>query len=285
MKKRDLTLERRVGICVLGLLVFLAISCSQDVLALTVNNLQLNVNAGTTDTTTNKIYYSAATPTAVSLEVPLVWAEKAVYTGDNADVKITVKNMAAGDLIVKVDMLVATTPGAVFNTRTTPGAIAASNTSGGGFSVLSYWLKYDNAGEFGDNPIIKMVANGGATTSTTTGGIDVIDYVNAASLPTLVLKRLSTPTSTTAGTTTTLYSFNTGFKSPTHVIFTAILVSNASAGDPQVLGVDIRSMFFNYISQTPATWDHTRAADVNTPIWLDLIQAWDHRIVTFPAGY
>jgi len=285
MKKRDLTLERKIGICVLGLLVFLAISCSQDVLA--VNNIQLNVNAASS-ADANKIYYSVTTPSATALTTPVTlgWAEKAVYGGENPDVKITVKSLLPGDLIIKADFLMATTPGAVFNTHTTPGAVSVANvgtTSGGAFSVASYWLKFDNAGEFGDNPVVKMLASGDVATTTSGGGISEV-IVEPGKLESLVLKRFPA-TTPTAGTTITLYGLTSGFKSPTHVIFTAVLVKDATVTNPQVMGVDIQSVFFNYIPMPSTTWNQTRDSDINTPIWLNLIQAWDHRILSYPAGY
>jgi hypothetical protein len=301
MKKRDITLERKIGICVLGLLVFLAISCSQDVLAITTqdllgmpdaaatptNNVQLSVNASNS-ADANKIYYSVTTPSATVLATPVTlgWTEKAVFSGENPDIKITVKSLLPGDLIIKADFLMATTPGAVFYTHTTPGAAEVLNvgtTSGGAFSVASYWLKYDNAGEFGDNPVVKMLGSGHVSETTSGGAINRV-IVEPGLLSSLVLKTFPA-TTPTAGTTIVLYGLTSGFKSSAHIIFTAVLVNNASATNPQVLGVDVQSIFFNYIPMPSTTWNQTRGADVNTPIWLDLIQAWDHRIITYTTGY
>jgi hypothetical protein len=48
-----------------------------------------------------------------------------------------------------------------------------------------------------------------------------------------------------------------------HIIFTAILVDDATAATPQVMGVDVQTVFFNYIN--------TAAVLPQIPIWLDLI--------------
>jgi hypothetical protein len=73
-----------------------------------------------------------------------------------------------------------------------------------------------------------------------------------------------------------LYSFTSGFKTSAHIIFTAVLVNSATAANPQVLGVDVQSIFFNYIPTSATGWYNTRstATDAYTPIWLDLIQAY-----------
>jgi len=272
MKKRDLTLERKIGICVLGLFVFLAISCSQDVLAADIaNNVVLSVKASTTVAAAgdvNRIFYQPYNPTTFAITtgasiVPLAvatgWTEKAVYNGASPDIKITVLNKVAGDLIIKADFLTATTPGAI-------GDPTAS--SGGALTVSSRWLKFDNIGEFNNNPIVTMVSNG-APTEITSGGPYTIT-IDPTTLKTLVLNdRAVLP----ANTTQTLYSFTSGFKASTHVIFTAVLVNSATAEYPQVLGVDVQSIFFNYIPQT-GTWYYTKGvSDANTPIWLDLITA------------
>jgi len=271
MKKRDLTLERKIGICVLGLLVFLAISCSQDVLAVD-SNVTLKVNAATS-ADANKIYYAtaAASPTAVTVTLP--WLEKAVYSGDPTNVQVTVKTLnVTGDLIIKADFLIATTPGAL--SLATPGGISTSSSSGGALTVVSYWLKYkDDAGPFG-GPGIVFVENDDmeTRTATTSGGIaGALTRVNAASLPTLVLKKSLSPT------TFTLFAATVGFKEPVHVIFTAVLVNDAAAHNPQVMGVDVQSIFFNYIDRTGnqlSTWPNTGDLDAARPVWLDLIQAW-----------
>lgn len=258
MKKRDLTLERKIGICVLGLFVFLAISCSQDVLAVD-SNVTLKVNAAASSDA-NKIYYAtaAASPTAVTVTLP--WLEKAVYSGESPDVKVTVKTLnVTGDLIIKADFLTATTPGAI------------GNTSGGALTVKSYWLKYKTATNLISGGI-GFVQTGDLTTTvaTTSGGLTVgTSIVNGFSLPSLVLKKSLSPT------TLTLILANVGFKLPVHVIFTAVLLNDATAHNPQVLGVDVQSVFFNYIDRITdsQTWPNTGDSDDYRPIWLDLIQA------------
>lgn len=263
MKKSSHSMERNICIYVLGLLVFLAISCSQDVLA--VNNVTLKVNAGNNTTTANKIYFRdvGAAITAAPTSVTLPWTEKAVYNGTataDADVKITVTNEMAvttahpyADLIVKVDFLTATSSGAI--------------------TVSSGWLKYeDGAGSLGEPGIVVALDN----TDVIYGGTSV--HIDKADLTTLVLKD-----DFVGKSTITLMNFSTKFNSPTHMIFTAILVNDASLpvkNTPtgsllttpfaQVWGVDVQSVFFNYIDTTAATnadWFD------ETPIWLTFIQA------------
>jgi len=271
MKKRDLTLERKIGICVLGLFVFLAISCSQDVLAVD-SNVTLKVNAASS-TDANKIYYTTTTSSSATT-VTLPWLEKAVYSGDPTDVKVTVKTLnVTGDLIIKADFLIATTPGAL--SLATPGGVtlqSSTSTSGGALTVKSYWLKYSDGGVVDSNPEISFVQQGDASiTVTTSGGIGAPQNVSPGELPTLVLKKSLAPT------TMTLFAAFTGFKAPVHIIFTAVLVNNAAAHNPQVLGVDVQSIFFNYIDRTGTqlyTWPNTGDLDAARPVWLDLIQAW-----------
>jgi hypothetical protein len=52
---------------------------------------------------------------------------------------------------------------------------------------------------------------------------------------------------------------------PAHIIFTAILVDDVTAATPQVMGVDVQTVFFNYIDLA--------AVPAQTPIWLKLIQS------------
>lgn len=257
MKKSSHTMVRNIGIYVLGLLVFLAISCSQDVLA--ANNLTLKVNAGSNTTTANKIYYRTGTSTTPT-PVTLPWTEKAVYNGTStadADVKITVTNGMAktvltADLIVKVDFLTATSAGAM--------------------TVTSGWLKYADDVALGGGPGVVIAHD---TEVLTYNGV-VQPAVDKATLSTLVLKEHFV-----GGAAITLFNFSTKFNSATHIIFTAILVDNADLPDvhdvspfPQVLGVDVQTVFFNYIdtSVTTTSGSDTAWFDV-TPIWLTFIQA------------
>jgi len=247
-------------------LVFLAISCSQDVLAITtqdllgtpsfatttpVNGVTLNVKAANSTTNTplyNKIFYSTTAAAANSLatnlatNVPLIWNEKAVFNGSStadAEIKITATTKVAGDLIVKVDML------------------TASITSGGAITVSSAWLKYiPGEGPFGSRAI-GMVEDGG--------------QVDPNNFPLLLLDKTDLTTLTVAdavaaNTTFTFFDFFTKSQLPMHIIITAVLVDDTTADYPQVLGVDVQSIFFNYINPSPAGWAQIR------PIWLDLIQ-------------
>ena len=214
------------GIYGLGLLVFLVFCCSQEVLA----NVTLNVNAKT-NTLANKIVYDAAGK-PVTLTLP--WKEKAVY-GSDGEVAISVKNALKGDLIIKADILSASSPA-------------------GTMSVSSAWLKYGSVtGPFGTmTKVVEIIADGGTPTLGTA--------IAKATLSTLCLE-----TQLAANTTITLLDFFTKFSSPSHIILTAILVDDATAISPQVMGVDVQTIFFNYIDPTITP---TPAA-----IWLKLIQS------------
>lgn len=211
--------------CGFGLMVFLIIFCNQDVLA----NVTLNVNAKSS-VLANKIYYTDTASKLVTVALP--WKEKAVYGGDG-EIVITVNNKVKGDLIVKVDIL---------------------SSTAGAMGVASAWFKYGSTiGPF-NNPMktVEIVSDGNHATGDTD--------IHKTNLSTLCLEK-----SLTANTTITLLDFFTKFSSPSHIIFTAILVDDANAAKPQVLGADVQTLFFNYVdtSQTPAP----------TPIWLELIQS------------
>jgi len=198
-------------------------------------NIALKVNAAS-NTMANKIYYRTGTSTTPTT-VTLPWTEKAVYGGAaDGEVKVTINNKMAGDLIIKVDILTAT---------------------GGVLSVSSSWLRYDNdAGPFGTPAIIlaadQQVVNGAR--------------VDKQILSTLVLKN-----DFTTATTITLFDFFTNLYTPAHIIFTAVMLDSALSPHPQVIGVDIQSIFFNAIDTTdittPGEWWSV------TPIWLTLIQS------------
>lgn len=215
------------GIYGFGLLIFLVFCCSQEVSA----NVTLNVNAKT-NTLVNKIVYDAA---GKPVTVTLPWKEKAVY-GSDGEVSISVKNVIKGDLIIKVDILSASTPA-------------------GTMSVLSYWLKYGSvAGPFNTmTKVVEIIADGGIPTGGTA--------IAKGTLSTLCLE-----TQLAANTTITLFDFFPKFaSSPSHIILTAILVDDATAASPQVMGVDVQTAFFNYIDPT--------VTPTPTPIWLKLIQS------------
>jgi len=273
MKKSSHTMERNIGIYVFGLLVFLAISCSQDVLAITtqdlletpsyataqlVNGVTLNVKAANSTTNTplyNKIFFAANVASNLATNVPLVWNEKAVFNGSNtadAEARITITTKVAGDLIVKVDMISATTTG--------------------GITVTSQWLKYKSGqGPFETRSI--MFAD----------NLDSIEASAHNPLTTLNKGTLSTLTladSVPADSIIPLFDFFTKCRASMHVIITAVLVNDVSVTNPQVLGVDVQSIFFNYIDTTVSGWaltvprtTSTASTPAVTPIWLDLIQA------------
>jgi hypothetical protein len=269
MKKSSHTMERNIGIYVFGLLVFLVISCSQDVLALTTqdlledpsfatttqtkNGVTLSVMGASAATTNkglfNKLFYNSTNATAAGAgaNVPLVWTEKIVLNGSantaNPEAKITATTQVAGNLIVKIDMFTATT-GAAITDHTTSGAI--------NMSMKSYWLKSETgAGPFSSTAIV--MAEHGET-------VDGV-VINRSTLSSLVLTNV---TATTA-TTFTLFDFFTKSRMATHVIITAVLVDDSGSVSPKVLGVDIQTLYFNteiITGGVPAR-----------PIWLDLVTA------------
>ena len=207
-----------------GLLVFLVICCNQEVLA----NVTLNVNAKSS-ALANKISYTTSSGAAITV-VTLPWKEKVVY-GGNGEVAITVNNKLKGDLIIKVDF------------------VTASSGRSGDMTIDSAWLKYDKTGGFSQT--VEVIPNGGMAT----GGTAPDDVVDKTNLVTLCLAQ-----QLTANTTLYLFNYVTKLTMPTHIIFTAILVDNATVETPQVMGIDVQTVFFNY-QATPAT----------IPIWLDLI--------------
>lgn len=206
-----------------GLLVFLVICCNQEVLA----NVTLNVNAKSS-TLANKIYYTTASGAAITVTLP--WKEKVVYGGDG-EVAITVNSKLKGDLIIKVDF------------------VTASSGRAGVMTVDSAWLKYDKTGGFSQT--VEIISNGDMATGGTAPG----DVVDKTKLVTLCLAQ-----QLTANTTLYLFNYVTKLTMPTHIIFTAILVDDSTAATPQVMGLDVQTVFFNY-QTTPTT----------IPIWLDLI--------------
>lgn len=143
----------------LGLLFFLVICCSQDVLeaADVTNPVKLNVNA---KKITNRIHYTNTAGTDVA--VNLGWAEKVVL-GDTGEVAITVtigtlsSAPTKGDLIIKADVL-------------------SSSDPAGTMSVASGWLKYDSTG--GIVQSVEVVKNG----KTASGSSEVVEIADLNSL-------------------------------------------------------------------------------------------------------
>ncbi|MBI5590509.1 MAG: hypothetical protein HY881_08515 [Deltaproteobacteria bacterium] len=215
------------GIYGFGLLIFLVFCCSQEILA----NITLNVNAKS-NTSANKIVYDAA---GKPVTVTLPWKEKAVY-GSDGEVSISVKNVLKGDLIIKAD-------------------IFSASSSTGHMSSSSAWLKYGSVpGPFNTmTKVVELVAD-------TKNASNSTEIINKTVLATLCLEK-----QLTANTTITLFDFFTKLSSPAHIILTAILVDDATATSPQIMGVDVQTIFFNYIDPT--------VTPTPTPIWLKLIQS------------
>jgi hypothetical protein len=219
------------GFCVIGLLVFTIIVCTQNVMA----NVTLNVNAKSSKLA-NKIYYNDLNDKLVTVSLP--WKEKAVYDGDG-EIAITVNNKLAGDLIVKVDIV---------------------TSSDGEMTVSSGWLKYgSDSGPFENTmKVIYIVADGGI--APTADGDPPAEEVHKEDLGSLCLEK-----GLKANTTINLFNFITSFNSPSHIIFTALLLENAaptSTETPKVIGVDIQTVLFNYTGTQDKPED---------PIWLNLI--------------
>lgn len=206
-------------------ILFLVICCSQEASA----NVTLNVNAKNS-TLANKIYYSDSASKLVTVTLP--WKEKAVYGGDG-EVVITVNNKLKGDLIIKIDIL---------------------SSVAGAMAVSGAWLKYGSTtGPFSTpSKVIEITADGG----TPTGGTPI----DKTDLTTLCLEK-----TLAANTTITLMDFFTKFSAPSHIIFTAVLLDDAAAVSPQVQGVDVQTVFFNYVDTT--------ITPVPAPIWLKLAQS------------
>lgn len=206
-------------------ILFLIICCSQEALA----NVTLNVNAKNS-ALANKIYYTDLASKLVTVTLP--WKEKVVYGGDG-EVTITVNNKLKGDLIIKIDIL---------------------SSVAGAMVVSGAWLKYGlTTGPFNTpSKVIEIIADGG----TPTGGTPI----DKTDLTTLCLEK-----TLAANTTITLLNFFTKFSSPSHIIFTAVLLDDAAAVSPQVIGLDVQTVFFNYVD--------TAITPVPAPIWLNLVQS------------
>jgi len=195
-------------------------------------NITLNVNTRS-NTNVNKITYTSGT---TNKTVTLPWKEKVVYNG--GEVGVSVKNAVQGDIVIKVDIL--------------------SYTDDGAARVNSYWLKYGSSvGPV--TPIevetVELVANG----EKPSGAGDSDPAVDKNTLTTLALAR-----GVTANTTIPLLSFYTNFNYPGQIIFTAMLIDDVTAANPQVMGVDIQTILFN------GTDDGS--GGTAAPIWLKLIQ-------------
>ena len=288
MKKRDLTLDKKIGIYGLGLLVFLVICGSQAVLAAALtdisNTVTLNVNAGTPTQaarSTAKInqftYYTS--PAGLMQNVTVPWTEKALYgsvitapaatpttsTATDAEIKLTVTTKAKGDLIIKVDKM----------TVTTNSVIGA--TTGSGLVVETTWLRYAyNAAELSGTTTktIELVRNGYAPSGAygvdgVTPPVEVTNDITVSQATALASMCLETQLAASAnGATITMLNYFTKLKMSSQIIFTAIMVDNVQNLNPQVIGVDVKTIFFNYVNPITLRADYR-------PIWLDLIMAGD----------
>jgi len=210
------------------LLLLLVVIFSRDVLAADITNpVKLNVNV---KKLTNRLYYTNTAKADIS--VNLGWTEK-MMLGETGEIAISVTIAAlatvpkTGDLIIKVDRVYPTSDE---------------------MKVLSYWLKYNLTGTSAKS--IELVEDKGSPTGVPS------DVVDKSKLSTLCLK------TTVAPGTIYLFDFFPNEDLDGHIIFTAILVDDASLDDTaQVLGVDVQSVYFNYTGATAS----------NPAFWLDLI--------------
>ena len=146
----------------------------------------------------------------------LTWKEKALFGSGTISPIITVTNLIAGDLIVRVDWI---------------SSNAANNNAD--MTDTPYWLKY--GGGFSG---IQMCSNN----TTPPGGSTAVDAAN--------FQTLALATGLAANTTTTLFSFTTnGFRLDGEVIISAFLVDNVAATNPQVIGMDTQTTFY-----APTSW-------------------------------
>jgi len=196
------------------------------------NPIKLNVNA---KKITNRMYYSNTA--GVEVPVNLGWTEKFLL-GETGEIAITATITAlptdpkSGDLIIKVDQ------------------VTADGTS---MDVVSGWLKYDyrkneltgSVGVFVEND--KIIDKD-------TNEVTIVK----STLATLCLLKEVSPT------TTYLFNYYSSLNISGHLILTAVLVDDATATSPQVLGVDVQTIYFNYPGSTTKQ---------NHKFWLDIIQS------------
>ncbi len=184
-------------------------------------NVTLSFNAKS-NTTANKLIYTSNSTTKT---FALPWKEKAVY--NDGQVTATVKTAVQGDLIVKMDFIDYTTK-----------------------NIATYYFK----------KITESLPLGGVVTYITLlqeGDMDdeenIIDPNN--------IKTLYLAKKQPANTTLTLFDFQTNINMPGQVIITAMLFDDIESDKPQIIGVDIQTVLFNYQSSTNPT-----------QIWLDLLK-------------
>jgi hypothetical protein len=221
--------KRKFG---LTLVLFIIVLFSGEVLAADITNpVKLNVNV---KKATNRHYYTNTAGTNIA--VNLGWTEKMMLgeTGEIA-ISVTISTLTTtpskGDLIIKVDQV--------------------ATDSANNMDITSGWLKFDLTG--GISQTVEVVTNGNHAT-----GRLAADNVDKTDLNTLCLLKQVAPG--------TIYLFNyySTLDMYGHIIFTAILVNDASLDDgAQVLGVDVQSIYFNY----------SGATEPNPEFWLDLIKS------------
>lgn len=186
-------------------------------------NVTLNVNAKS-NTSANKLVYTTGTTTTTTKTVALPWKEKVVY--NNGQATATVKTAVQGDLIVKLDYIDYTTKGI----------------------TTYYFKKITESLPFGEVTYLTLMKAGDTD--------DDGNTINPDDIKTLYLSKKQ-PTNTTL----TLFDFDTDLNLPAQLIITAVLIDDIELVKPQVIGVDIQTVLFNYQSSTDPK-----------QIWLDLLK-------------
>lgn len=240
------------GLIGLSVLVALLLCGNQNGFA--ASNITLNLNA--TGLSTINTLYTVSSSKIVA--TALGWTEKVLYNMDGT-VGASVTNTTAGHVIVRLDVIC---------TNTTSGAITAN----------SYWLKRGKTlSPFGgDMSNIQLVAAGDTAYDLTSATPSAYGTeVNPLILTSLYLNEDSetdggTPTVFSAGTITQLISFAaSSMQLPAQIIFTAVLVDSTG----QITGVDIKSMFFNWVGSATtikagnALPSGTTSADLGGIFW------------------
>ena len=232
----------KIGLIGLSVLFALLLCCNQNGFA--ASNILLNLNA-TGLTTVNQLYTSVSSKAAITA---LGWSEKVLYNMDG-NVAAAVTNTVAGNIIVRVDVL-------------------ATNATSGAITVDSYWLKKGTAispfgGEISNLQLVASGEQAFQVVDTSVGTYGTA--VDPATLTSLYLnEEIGTVTTVPAATTTSLISFPaSAMQFPAQIIFTAILVDSIG----QISGVDIKSMYFNWIGSA-AVIKSGFAPPANSPVTL-----------------
>lgn len=222
---------------VLSMLIALVFCFNQNGFA--ASAITLNLNA-TGLTTVNKLY--TVTNNKI-VETSLGWTEKVLYNMNGA-VSSSVTNTVDGHIIVRVDIL-------------------STSSDDGTVSFGSYWLKQGKINSpFGAPMKSLQLVRANETAFDYTTSPSAIAYgstVDPTELSSLLLNEDEAITTyIPAGSTTQLIGFPaSSVQFPAQITFTAILVDklsiatdgvfSATATMGQIIGVDIKTMYFNWV--------------------------------------